>query len=138
MKTILVDLNVIIYTLNQGEYYIESAKIIDLCENRKVKGFLCAHEITTLSYFLLKYSSNITKNRNMISNILDIFSLINPSEKIFRNGLISEIKDFEDAVIEISAFQNNIDYIITYNLKDFKGSRVKAVTPGEFFAEENM
>jgi len=136
MKNILIDLNVIIYTLNQSDYYLESAKIIDLCERKKLKGFVCGHEITTLSYFLFKKSISRISNKKIISNILDIFSIINTNEKIFREALLSDMSDYEDAVIEVSVFQNNIDFIITYNLKDFFNSRVKAMTPGEFLLEE--
>jgi len=37
----------------------------------------------------------------------------------------------EDAVIEVSAKEKNALYIVTRNIKDFKKSGVKAVTPEE-------
>ncbi|MFW5790977.1 MAG: hypothetical protein ACOCWE_06985 [Bacillota bacterium] len=46
----------------------------------------------------------------------------------------SEINDFEDAVIEISSYENEIDYIVTRNLDDFKNSRVKSISSTEFLA----
>ncbi len=132
MKTILIDLNIIIYALNGGKYHEESATIMDLCEKKIITGYICAHEITTLSYFLGKASSNISTQRTIINNLLDIFSTIQTTEKILRDSLDSKITDFEDAVIETSAIQNNIEYIVSHNLKDFKLSKVKAITPQEF------
>ena len=37
----------------------------------------------------------------------------------------------ENAVIEVSAKEKNAGYIVTRNIKDFKKSSVKAVTPEE-------
>lgn len=39
----------------------------------------------------------------------------------------------EDAVIEVSSMKNNIDYIISRNISDFKFSRVPTYTPEQFF-----
>ena len=54
MKRILVDLNVILDFLNKRNDHFEAAKIVDLCIEKKIKGYICAHEITTLAYFLIK------------------------------------------------------------------------------------
>ena len=40
----------------------------------------------------------------------------------------------EDAVIEISSQENEIDYIVSRNLNDFKKSNVKTVSPTEFLS----
>jgi hypothetical protein len=46
-------------------------------------------------------------------------------------SLYSEIDDCEDAVIEVSSNINNVEYILTRNIKDFKKSIIKAITPEE-------
>jgi hypothetical protein len=46
-------------------------------------------------------------------------------------------KDFEDSIIMSSASLNNMNYIITRNLKDFKNSPVRAITPSEIIEEIN-
>ena len=43
----------------------------------------------------------------------------------------SEIPDFEDAVIDVSACKKNADYIVTRNIKDFRKGTVNAVSPEE-------
>ena len=42
-----------------------------------------------------------------------------------------KFNDFEDCLQDACAYQNKMDYIITRNIKDFKNSRVKALTPKE-------
>ena len=41
----------------------------------------------------------------------------------------SEMKDYEAALVDVSAYNYLIDYIVTRNIKDFVNSRVKAITP---------
>jgi hypothetical protein len=54
-----------------------------------------------------------------------MFKLIPKTETILRRSWNSEINDFEDAVIDFSSYKNEIDYIITRNLDDFKKGNVK-------------
>jgi predicted nucleic acid-binding protein len=52
MRTILIDLNIIIDYLDKRPGHEKALEIIIQCCLKKVKGYLCAHEVTTLSYFL--------------------------------------------------------------------------------------
>jgi len=46
-------------------------------------------------------------------------------------ALNSEIDDFEDAVIDVSAKEKNAAYILTRNTKDFRKGVVNVITPDE-------
>jgi len=121
MKKILIDINIILDVLNKREDHESAVKIFDLCERRKIKGYICSHEITTLSYFMEKYKYPKRKREIIIiTKLLDIFSTIPITEKILRNALNSAIDDYEDAVIEASARTEEVDCIVTRNIKDFK------------------
>jgi integrase len=41
------------------------------------------------------------------------------------------IRDFEDAVQAMCARRTGVDYIVTHNLKDFKGSPVQAISSAD-------
>jgi hypothetical protein len=56
------------------------------------------------------------------------------NKTILEKSLFSNLSDYEDAVIEISAKEKNIDYIITRNIKDFKKSQIKPLLPEEYLA----
>ncbi|MGI5064593.1 PIN domain-containing protein [Treponema putidum] len=133
MKKVLIDLNIILDFLNKRNFHEEAANIINMCVEKKLSGFIAAHEITTLSYFLLKEKKNKNKAAETITAFLDIFNIIPTDEKILREALFSPVKDYEDAVIEVSAVKNGIDYIISRNLADFKSARVQVCTPEQFF-----
>ena len=137
MKKVLVDLNVLLDFLAKRENHERAAMVINLCETKVLRGYVAAHEITTMAYFLTsKYKSHKNPN-SIISGILDIFSAISVNEKILRSALDSNISDYEDAVIEQCALKENIDYIITSNISDFKKGKVNSITPSEYLARLN-
>ena len=103
-----------------------------MCVEKKISGYICAHEVTTLSYFLLKEQKDRTKVINTITALLDIFNVIPVDETILRDSIISPISDYEDAVIEVSSMKSNIDFIISRNISDFKSSRIPTYTPEQF------
>lgn len=52
---ILIDTNIIIDFLMKRQPYLEDAvKIISLCTEKKVKGYLAAHTVSNLFYILRK------------------------------------------------------------------------------------
>jgi len=132
MKKILIDLNVILDFLNKRNFHEEAATLVDLCAQKKLEGHLCAHEITTLSYFLLKQGTDKTVAANTIAALMNLLDVFPVDKEILRSALLSPVTDFEDAVIEASAMRNGVDYIVTRNLSDFKQSRVPALTPEQF------
>ena len=134
MKTILIDLNIILDYLNKREGHEKALEIIIQCCLKKIKGFICAHEITTLSYFLEKESKDKNKNIKIISGILEMFEIIEINKTILEKALLLNINDYEDAVIVTSASEKGIKYIITKNIKDFKNSQIKVLLPEEYLA----
>jgi predicted nucleic acid-binding protein len=134
MKTILIDLNIILDYLDKRDGHEKALEIIIQCCLKKVKGYICAHEITTLSYFLEKESKDKNKNIKIISGILKIFEIIEINKTILEKALLLNINDYEDAVIVESASEKGINYIITKNIKDFKNSQIKVLLPEEYLA----
>jgi len=62
------------------------------------------------------------------------FQVIEVNAMILGKSLDSEITDYEDAVIEVSAYEDNMDCIVTRDIGDFRKSRVNALTPEELLA----
>jgi len=132
MKTILVDLNIILDYLEDRNGSEKAGELFAKCFLGEIKGYVCAHEITTLSYFLGKYRKNRSGNMKIISRIMQIFDVIEINKEILNKAVLSNITDFEDAVIAESAKEKKIDYIITRNKKDFRNSPVPSMLPEEY------
>ena len=85
--------------------------------------------MTTLSYFLELDKRKTGEIRKILSNLYSLFTIAAIDKGILDDALHSEVKDYEDAVLECTAVKFKLDYIVTRNLKDFAKSRVDAVTP---------
>ncbi|MBL7006119.1 MAG: PIN domain-containing protein [Spirochaetia bacterium] len=131
MKKVLIDLNIIIDFLNKRDDHEAALAVYDKCVKEEIKGYVSSHEITTLSYFLEKEKYERVKRNKIISNLLDNLSVLTVHEEILRKSLLSELEDYEDAVIDELALYEGIEYIVTRNLKDFKRSRNKIYTARE-------
>lgn len=136
MKRVLIDLNILLDFLGKREHHLQAATIMDLCFRGKLTGFICAHEMTTLSYFLRKELQDQTRVLTVLTTLLDQFPVIPVDGTILRDALLSPVKDFEDAVLEVSALKEHIDFILTRDMSDFRSSRVKPLTPEQFLLLE--
>jgi len=137
MEKVLIDLNVLLDFLAKRDNHIAAAQVIGLCEEKKVKGYVSSHEITTLAYFLTSRYKSKDAPKKIIKDILDLFTTISITESMLRNALDSKISDYEDAVIKEAALKENVKYIITNNLPDFKKSTIKAISPSEFISMQH-
>jgi predicted nucleic acid-binding protein len=131
MKRVIIDINVIMDLALERNGFKAAEKAIDSCVRGKFKGYVCSHEITTLAYLLQRHFQT-KRVKYFLREILDIFEVLPATGETLKSALDSKIKDYEDAVIEVSALENKVDYIVTRNLKDFKNSRVEALSPEEF------
>ncbi len=131
MRKVLIDLNIVLDMLTMRQDHEAAAAVFDKCVKRHIKGYICSHEITTLSYFLEREKYEIKKRNKIINLLLDNLSVLTAHEKILKNALHSEIADYEDAVIDELAYNEEVDFIVTRDLKDFKNSKSSTYTAVE-------
>ena len=134
MKKILIDLNVILDMINKREDHAAAVAVFDRCARKRDRGYICAHEITTLAYFLGKDKNLLRKRSGIIRSLLKTLSTIPATETILLDALDSPISDYEDAVVEVSAIKERIDLIVSRDLRDFKQSRISVLTAADYLA----
>ena len=127
-----LDLNVILDFINKRDDHFHAAQLLELCSEKMIDGYICAHEITTLAYFLMKNNNDYAKVKSVLKEFFDLLTTLPVTEEVLKEALDSKISDYEDAVIEISSIKKNIDFIITKNLSDYKHSSIKAISLAEF------
>ncbi|MDR2581513.1 MAG: PIN domain-containing protein [Fibromonadaceae bacterium] len=135
---VIIDINVIMDWLFKRKEHEFAAKVVDLCAKKEISGFVCAHEITILSYFLEKEVKNREQVTKVLSKIIKIFSVLDLKSNILNKALKSKIKDYEDAVIEQSALVNGCGLIITRNVKDFENGKIQSITPKDFLKNSQI
>jgi predicted nucleic acid-binding protein len=131
MKKIMIDINIIMDFLFKRSGHEEVAEALSLCIKNNIELFICAHELTTLFYFLDKEVKDKIKIRRVLTIIMNHFDIIEVNKGILYDAVYSRMDDFEDAVIDVSSNKNGIDYIVTRNMKDFDESITKAITVEE-------
>ena len=132
MKRVFVDTNIIVDLIADRRPFSKFAiRLFSNAENRKVKLFTSSHSIATTHYLLKKYVDE-KQLREILENLLDYLTVVAISQDVIKKGLKSKHKDFEDALqIIASSTIDNLDCIVTRNIKDFKGSEIPVFSPDE-------
>lgn len=130
MDHVLIDTDVILDFFFDREPFAEfAAKILNLCEEKKINGFVTSIIVSNVYYLL----SKVAKHEFIIEKLkqlLTIIDVLNMDKIVVINALNSDFKDFEDALQNFSAVQNGkINIILTRNLKDYKKSELAVLTP---------
>ena len=129
MTKLFVDTNIFANWLiadNAGHY--ESSLLIKSCLMGYVAGFVSSHSLTDLFYITRKHFS-VEERRLFLQLILSRFNVVEESSDMFSAVLADpNCKDLEDGLQMECAARERVDFIVTENIKDFKFSRVKALS----------
>jgi len=133
MKRVLLDTNIIIDLLAKREPFDQDArKLFSFADKEKVNLFTSALSIANVSYVLLK-KKNPEEAKQILRKLKLLVRILSLDEKVINLALNdNEFRDFEDGLQYFSALENNIDIIITRNLKDFENSKIPVMTARQF------
>lgn len=133
---VLIDTNVILDFLMEREpYKTDAVKIIKMCAEKKLEGYLAAHTISNL-FFILRKQFDIPKRREILLSLCRIFNIPSLDKNVIMISLKNdEFSDFEDCLQMESAKIVEADYIITRNPSDFKASKIMVIEPSEFLEQ---
>ena len=133
MKKAFIDTNIIVDLIADRKPFSKfSIEIFKKAEEKKIKLFTSSHSIATTHYLLKKYLEEKLL-RDVLYNLLDYITVIAVDTDVLKKGLRSKHKDFEDSIqILCASTIDNIDCIVTRNIKDFRDSEILVLTPDEF------
>lgn len=130
---LLIDGNILLDVLQKREpYYEDSSKVWKMCETNLANGCVSTLTFANLVYVMRRELSP-EKIEDVIKKISLIFSFEDLKMVDLENAASMQWSDFEDAIQSATAERIDADYIITRNVRDFKSSRIMALTPSEFF-----
>jgi predicted nucleic acid-binding protein len=134
LKAVLCDINFILdIFLKREPFYRSAARVFKKIEDGKLRGYLCSLSFPTLFYLLTK-ELNREKALKTLEKIRIVFRVAPVDEKVIDMSLVSDFKDFEDAVQYYSALRSKADCIITRNKSDYSDDKIPVLTPDEFLA----
>ena len=129
---IYFDTNAVLDIFMRADRFSESFIAYDVSAVRGHEVFLSVSAMTDIAYVLLRNGVDKASIRPTLAAISHLFDLISVTPTDYEMALKSPVEDFEDALIVSTAERNEIDLIITRNLKDFEHSSVPAMTPSDF------
>lgn len=132
MRSLLIDTNIILDLLAKRDpFYDFAAEIFSLADTNKIELYTSSISIINTNYILSKILSE-KEAREILRKFRILVKVLSCDEKIIDLGLNSSFKDYEDAVQYFTAIENQMDGILTRNVKDFKSSKIPVMTPEEF------
>lgn len=130
MNNFLIDSDIILDSLlDRKPFSTNSSKILSLCENKEINGFVTGAMIANI-YYLLKKQNNSKQILEVIKQLLTFLDVLSIDKITILSAIDSEFSDFEDALQNYSAENHSsINTIITRNIKDYKKSSLSILTP---------
>ncbi len=118
--------------LTEREPYFEAAVEFFLhIQDRTIQAYTSPVIIANIFYIL----NNHLGGKKAIQSLIKLKSLVkvlNCGDRVIELALSSDFKDFEDAIQYYTALENNIDILITRNVKDYKTANITISTPLEY------
>lgn len=131
---LLIDANILLDVLmNRQDFVKDSSMIWKLCETNQAKGYISALTLANLMYIMRKQLDPETIEKLLVQ-LKFIFDFTDFGVSDLQRAAEMKWTDFEDAVQSATAERLHADFIITRNVKDFRSSKIMALTPTEFLA----
>ena len=130
---LVLDTNIILDHIDRREPFYElSRKVCLLGIIGEANTYISANMLTDL-YYLLRKDYGSAGAQDMIENNLSFLRLVGITPEDASRALAARWNDFEDCLVARCAEKIGADFIVTRNVKDFKGSSIEAITPEELF-----
>jgi len=138
MTSILCDINIFLdIFLAREPFYRPAAEVFKAVEERHIRGYICALSFPTLFYILAKELSR-QKALKTLEKIRIVYKVAPVTQKTVDLALVSEFKDFEDAVQYYSAVTARVDYLVTRNKVDYVNGKLPVLLPEELLALDEI
>jgi predicted nucleic acid-binding protein len=130
---VLIDTNILLDFLNKrAPHNVCADKIIELCSNGIIKGYIASVSIPNIFYIMRKDLS-AKELRKLLLDLCDIVDIVGIGKQAVKESLLNEdFSDFEDCLQMECAKQVNANYIVTRDLPGFSNSSVEAILPIDF------
>jgi len=129
---LLIDTNVILDILLKREpFFADSYQAIRTAIDNDDECCISVTAATDIFYILRKALRSAEQAKEYLGSLVRLADFTDVLAADARDALLSDIEDYEDAVVEAVADRVGADYILTRNIKGYVHSKVPAITPTE-------
>jgi predicted nucleic acid-binding protein len=134
MEKVFIDCDICLDLLAERmPHYEPAALLFTLADKSKLKLYVSSLIFGNLHYLLGRQFSQ-KEARRILNKFKVLVNVVGVDEKIIDLALSSDFKDFEDAIQYYAAIENNINILLTRNLKDFRQARIPVMTAEDFLS----
>jgi predicted nucleic acid-binding protein len=135
---VLIDTNIILdLALIRIPFYQEADEIFTLIEQGKITAFISATTFTDI-YYILRKQKGKDWTFEFLQRLTILCKINSITEEIIIKAINNSYKDFEDDIQYYSAIIDNLDAIVTRNIKDFPKDNLMILTPYELITMINI
>jgi predicted nucleic acid-binding protein len=128
----MIDTNIFLDVFLEREpFYSNSKAVLQLCEDKKVYGFLSASSVTDIFYLTRRALQSKELAYKTIGAVLDIVKVLSVTNEDVLNAYMLHASDFEDCLLATCAKSNKCAAIVTRNKKDFLEFGITLLSPEE-------
>ena len=125
----MLDANVVLDVLLRREPFHEPAgQLLSRAERGDIQGYICASVVTTI-FYLARKVVGLDQAHRQVRTILSILDVAPVTGAVLQEAADSNMSDFEDTVVAVSARQMQVGAIATRNERDFAKARVSVYSP---------
>ena len=136
MAKIFVDTDVCIDLLSgRKPFNAVAEKLFSLADTGKIKICVSSLSFANIDYVLRSQYSSGNQSRQIIATFKTLVSVLAVDNKTIDLAIASDFNDFEDAIQYYTAIENGITILVTRNIKDFKKSNIKIMTPETYLTK---
>lgn len=134
---VFIDTNVIVDVIAKREpFFADSQAVLALCATGEIEGVVSDLTFCNVAYVLRKALGN-AQLRNGLRVLKEHLTIVSVGEGAITAAIGNESADFEDAVQLETARMNQVDLIVTRNVRHFNNSSIRVCTPSELLAEDS-
>ena len=130
---ILIDTNILIdYILERQPFTDSAEKIMILCKDKKIDGYIAVHSLINIFYILRKQMT-VEERKYFLYYLSEITEIVGVDKHKRLMALSNNsFSDFDDSVQYECAKSFSADYIVTRNIKDFVSGTIQPISPDDF------
>jgi predicted nucleic acid-binding protein len=129
---ILLDCDVLLDVMaGRKKFMADSARVFDACEAGEIQGAIAWHTLAN-AYYLAEDRRNALK---FLEDLLSFVEVVSGDTELALKAIRAGFSDFEDALQSACAGKFEAGFIVTRNVKDYKLSAIKAISPPDFIGK---
>jgi predicted nucleic acid-binding protein len=132
MEKVFIDTDIALDLLSErAPHYQAAAELFTRADQGGLTIYVSSLSFSNLHYLLSRLYSQ-AEARRILNTFKILVKVLAVDDKIIDLALNSAFKDFEDAIQYYTAAENQLEVLLTRNLKDYKAAKITVMTAEDY------